>query len=52
MQLFLLGTSLASGSLIASSGILWLGVIIVRRASATYTRRTVPGRYPAQSVPA
>ncbi len=33
MQLFLVGTSMASGSVIASSGILWLGVIIVRRAS-------------------
>jgi len=51
MQLFLLGTSLASGSLIASSGVLWLGVIITRRATPTYIRRTVPVR-PPQSIPA
>jgi hypothetical protein len=31
MQLFLLGTSLASGSVVASSGIFWIGAIVIRR---------------------
>jgi O-antigen ligase len=52
MQLFLLGTSLASGSIIASSGILWIGAIIARRAGLTYRRKTAPVRYQTQPITA
>jgi O-antigen ligase len=48
MQLFLLGTSFASGYLISSTGILWLGAIIVRRAKPACSTKAAPARYPAQ----
>ena len=48
MQLFLVGTSLASGSVIASSGIFWVGAIIVRRASPSYGRKAAAARYQMQ----
>jgi O-antigen ligase len=51
MQLFLVGTSLASGSLIASSGILWLGAIIIRRVTPAYKGNAAPARYRAQPAP-
>jgi hypothetical protein len=51
MQLFLVGTSLASGSLIASSGILWLGAILIRRIAPAYKRNAAPTRYRAQPAP-
>jgi hypothetical protein len=51
MQLFLLGTSLASGSLIASAGILWIGAIIVRRAKPAYKKGPAPARYQVQAQP-
>jgi hypothetical protein len=51
MQLFLVGTSLASGSLISSSGILWLGAIIIRRVKFAHKRNAAPARYPAQPAP-
>jgi O-antigen ligase len=52
MQVFLVGTSLASGSLIASSGILWIGAIIVRRGAPTYGRKATPARFQARVLPA
>jgi O-antigen ligase len=52
MQLYLVGTSLASGSLIASSGILWLGAIIVRRAASVPRRKAAPARFHAPALQA
>lgn len=49
MQLFLVGTSLASGSLIASAGILWIGAIIIRRVKPSYRRSAAPLSYQAQA---
>jgi O-antigen ligase len=52
MQLFLVGTSLASGSLIASTGILWLGAIIIRRVTPpAYRRNAALVRHRAQPAP-
>jgi len=51
MQLFLLGTSFASGSLIASSGILWLGAIIMRRTVPADGKKTAPAHYEPQPLP-
>jgi hypothetical protein len=48
MQLFLVGTSLASGSLIASSGILWIGAIVIRRVQPAYKRSAASVSYRAQ----
>lgn len=42
MQLFLLGTSLASGSVLATSGIFWLGAIVIGRVSPVAIRRRAP----------
>jgi hypothetical protein len=39
LQLFLAGTSMASGSVIASSGLFWIGAIIIRRALPVVRRR-------------
>jgi O-antigen ligase len=52
LQLFLIGTSFASGSVVASSGLFWLGAIIVRRAPKAERKRTVPVRGRPAPLPA
>jgi O-antigen ligase len=52
MQLFLLGTSLASGSVIASSGMFWLGAMIVRRSAPPLVRKLATLRSRTAPVPA
>jgi len=52
LQLFLLGTSLASGSVIASSGLFWVGAIIIRRALPVARKKPVAVRRQAAPLPA
>jgi hypothetical protein len=53
MQLFLVGTSLASGSLVGSSALFWIGAIIVRRSRPPAPRkRPAPIRARTLPVPA
>jgi O-antigen ligase len=48
LQLFLAGTSLASGSVIASSGLFWIGAILIRRALPVGRRKQ--GAVPRQAA--
>jgi O-antigen ligase len=52
LQLFLAGTSLASGSVIASSGLFWIGAIIVRRARPELRRRPLAVQRRTAPLPA
>jgi hypothetical protein len=51
-QLFLLFTAMASGSVIASSGLFWLGAILVRRAPSAPRVRVTAVQYRPQHLSA